>query len=196
MSGPTFEQWRIPVALVLIIVALFIFLPRIGDSGPILRLVSPTPEPSIVVGAPGGAVEPTSAPPTPTPTPVPTPQPTPRPTPAPQTAGGGFDAQVLACRAISGSQCRGELGTLPPNAGAFTALVRFSNARAGDTLNVVLVGPGGTIAGGPYTLGGGGDGYYYSTFNVGGLPRGQYTLIATRNGNEVAETRFRRGGRG
>ena len=45
---------------------------------------------------------------------------------------------------------------------------------------------------GPFTLQGGGDGYYYSTFNIGGLPSGEYTLIATRNGSEVAETSFRR----
>ena len=49
-----------------------------------------------------------------------------------------------------------------------------------------MSGPGGTIAGGPFTLQGGGDGYYYSTFPAGGLPDGEYTLIATRNGTEVA----------
>ena len=71
--------------------------------------------------------------------------------------------------------------------------MRFTDASAGDAIAVVLDGPGGTIAGGPYTLGGGGDGYYYSTFNLGGMPGGEYQLIATRNGSEVAETTFRRG---
>ncbi len=107
-------------------------------------------------------------------------------------ADNGFEAEVLACRSISGSSCNGELGTLPSGAGTFTALVRFSDANAGDAIAVTMSGPGGTIAGGPYTLPGGGDGYYYSTFSTGGLPTGEYTLIATRNGSEVAETSFRR----
>ena len=93
---------------------------------------------------------------------------------------------VLACRSISGSSCNGELGTLPARAGSFTALVRFTDAIAGDAIAVTLTGPGGTVAGGPFTLQGGGNGYYYSNFNVGGLPSGDYTLIATRNGSEVA----------
>jgi hypothetical protein len=72
--------------------------------------------------------------------------------------------------------------------------VRFTDANAGDAISVNLSGPGGEIAGGPYTLEGGGDGYYYSTFTVGGLPSGDYTLTAMRNGTEVAGTTFRRGG--
>jgi hypothetical protein len=58
---------------------------------------------------------------------------------------------------------------------------------------VTLVGPNGTIAGSPFTLQGSGDGYYYSIFTVAGLPTGEYTLTATRNGTEVAQTSFRRG---
>ena len=87
---------------------------------------------------------------------------------------------------IAGSSCIGQLGVLPARAGTFTALVRFSAANAGDAISVALAGPGGTIDGGPYTLQGGGDGYYYSTFTIGGLPKGEYTLVATRNGTEVA----------
>ena len=71
--------------------------------------------------------------------------------------------------------------------------MRFTDANAGDAISVNLTGPSGTIAGGPYTLQGGGDGFYYSIFSVGGLPNGEYTLTATRNGTEVATTSFRRG---
>jgi hypothetical protein len=197
VSEPTFEQLRIPVALILIILAAFAFLPRLGDTP---EAATATPTATIVIGQPGGEVTSSdaSAPVTgPTPiatlTPLPTPEPTARPTPRPEVQDG-FAAEVLACRSISGSDCRGRLGTLPANAGSFTALVLFTDANAGDAISVSLDGPSGTIAGGPYTLQGGGDGYYYSIFTIGGLPGGDYTVTATRNGTEVATTSFRRGG--
>jgi len=157
-----------------------------------------TPAASIVVGQPGGEVVPAATPPpaaTPVPTlaPVATSTPTTAPTPD-SVARNGFGAEVLACQSVSGSSCNGQLGTLPPNAGSFTALVLFTDANAGDSINAVLSGPSGTIAGGAYTLQGGGDGYYYSTFSVGGLPSGDYTVTATVNGSEVASTEFTRGG--
>ena len=193
MSGLTFEQLRIPAALILIIIAVFIFLPR--DAQPSgSAATSPTPTVAVIVGEPGGVITGT---PTPVPTPIPTltPAATPTPAPTPQpVANDSFAAAVQACRSISGASCRGPLGRLPASAGSFTALVTFTDASAGDTINVVLTGPAGTIAGGPYTLGGGGDGYYYSTFTVGGLPRGDYQITAYRNGAEVAETTFRRAG--
>jgi hypothetical protein len=194
MSEPTFEQLRIPAALILIIVVAFIFLPRGGDGAP--DAVAPAARSSATAGVPGGAV--TTTPPS-TPIPAATPAPTPRSTPAPKptptaAANNGFEAEVLACRSVSGASCNGELGTLPARAGAFTALVRFSDANAGDAISVILDGPGGTIAGGPFTLQGGGDGYYYSVFSIAGLPSGEYTLTATRNGTDVAETSFQRGG--
>ena len=101
---------------------------------------------------------------------------------------------MLACRSISGSNCNDQLGTLPADAGSFTALVRFSNANAGDTMNAILTGPAGTIPGGAYTLQGSGDGYYYTTFTAGNLPAGDYTVTATRNGTEVAVTTFTKAG--
>lgn len=195
MSGPTFEQLRIPAALILIIVVAFIFLPRGGDDARTADTAAPGGLPSATAGQPGGAVTATPpATPIPAATRAPTPRPTrtPAPTPTP-LADNGFDAEVLACRSISGASCNGELGTLPAAAGAVTALVRFSDANAGDAISVVLDGPGGTISGGPYTLQGGGDGYYYSIFSIAGLPSGAYTLTATRNGAEVAETSFERG---
>ena len=202
MSGLTFEQLRIPIALVLIVLALFIFLPRGDDSEPAATFA--TPAPTIVVGEPGGEVVSSGTPPppaatatpVPTITPAPTAQPTATPTPAPTpqpVAQDGFSAQVMACQSISGSSCNGQLGTLPPNAGSFTALVLFSDANAGDALNAILDGPAGTIPGGAYTLQGSGDGYYYTTFTAGNLPAGEYTLTATRNGNPIATTSFARG---
>jgi hypothetical protein len=203
MSAPTFEQLRIPAALILIIVAFFIFVPG-GDRDPEPTAAGPAQGSTATVGPPGGAVIETP-PPTPIPTatvapsPKPTPRPsrTPRPTPEPTqaaVAGGEFRAEVLACRSISGSSCNGEVARLPGAAGSMTALVRFTDANAGDAIAVTLSGPGGTIAGAPYTLQGAGNGYYYSTFSVGSLPNGRYTLVATRNGSEVARTSFQRGG--
>jgi hypothetical protein len=196
MTEPTFEQLRLPIALILIIVVAFIFLPQGSDEGSTAAsdvTASPTLGPT--AGEPAGAVT-ESAPSTPLPTltPVPTPRATPTPRPTAAAARDGFDAEVLACRSIAGSSCNGRLGTLPAGAGTFTALVRFTDATAGDAIHVVLDGPGGTIAGGPYRLGGSGDGFYYSTFSVGGLPTGEYTVTAIRNGSEVAQTSFRRGG--
>jgi len=196
MTQPTFEQLRFPAALILIIAAVFIFLPRDGDDP--TRTAGDPAGSTATAGQPGGAVT-VTPPPTPIATatvaPVLGPTATPRATPDPTDAlaGGNFRAEVLACRSISGSDCNGRLGTLPAAAGSLTALVRFTDANAGDAIAVTMSGPGGTIAGGPFTLQGGGDGYYYSTFPVGGLPNGEYTLIATRNGSEVAETSFRRG---
>jgi hypothetical protein len=191
MSRLTFEQLRVPAVVAVVALAAFAFLPRDASDKQ-----TPTPEPtgSVVVGEPGGAViaTPTAEPsrtPIPTVAAVATPTPTPRPTPGPNA--DDFGAEVLACRAISGSRCSGQLGTLPPSAGSFTALVRFTAGRGGDTLNAILDGPSGRIEGFPYTLEGGGAGYYYTTFTVGGLPSGDYTLTATRNGNEVAVTSFR-----
>jgi len=187
VSGLSFEQLRIPLALLLIIIVAFIFLPGLGkdDGEPLSAAASPTP--SIVVGEPGGAVITTPAP-----TAIPTIAPTPTVTPTPQPADT-FSANVVACIALSGSDCVGSFDRMPRRLGAFTALVTFSDARAGDTISVVLTGPV-TINGGPYTLQGGGSGYYYSTFQARGLPEGDYTLTATRNGAAVATSSFRRGG--
>jgi hypothetical protein len=161
--------------------------------------------PSVVVAEAGGEV--TSSGPltgprpdespgtesTPAPTAAPAPTPTPVPTPVPQE--DGFSAQVRACQSISGASCNGEYGTLPAGASGFTALVTFSAANAGDTISVVLSGPSGTFPGGPYTLQGGGDGYYYSNFTVPNLAAGEYTLTASRNGADVATTTFTKAGR-
>ena len=193
MSGLTFEQLRIPVAIVLVLAAAIVFWPRGSDGEPAADIASASP--SVVVGQPGGEVLQSSAPAaTPVPTATPVATPTAAPTATPATADQpGFSAEVLACESISGDACNGQLGTLQPGAGSFTALVRFTDASAGDTFNAVLSGPSGTIPGGPYTLGGGGDGYYYSTFTAGNLPPGDYTLTAVRNGEEVATTTFTRG---
>ena len=198
MSRTTFELIRWPVAIGLLLLAAFFLFPR-GDGD---AAADATPSPSVILGEVGGGIttpnpEPTAPPdatPIPTLTPAPTAEPTPDPTPAPTATpapqADGFSAEVLACRSISGSQCNGQLGTLPADAGAFTALVRFTDANAGDEMNAILDGPSGTINGFAYNLQGGGDGYYYTQFEAGGLPAGQYTLTATRNGEPVAFTSF------
>jgi hypothetical protein len=202
MPRTTFDQLRIPAAIVLLLVVGVILVPRGDGSDDMATEVSPSP--SVIVGEVGGevlasaAADPTPEPsvspsPTVAPTAAPTPPPTPAPTAAPPPPSGDFTARVFACRSISGSSCNGELGRLPAGSSTFTALVTFTDAVAGDTINVVLTGPAGTIPGGAYTLQGGGDGYYYSTFQSGSLARGAYTLTATRNGAEVASTTFRIG---
>jgi hypothetical protein len=187
MSGLTFEQLRIPLALLLIIIVAFILLPGLGQDGEEPLAVAASPTPSIVVGSPGGAIIST-----PEPTPIPTVAPTPTvtPTPVPQDT---FSASVFACAALSGSNCIGHFERMPRRLRDFNALVTFSDARAGDTISVVLSGPV-TLNGGPYTLQGGGNGYYYSTFQARGLPEGDYTLTATRNGAAVASATFSKGG--
>jgi hypothetical protein len=206
MSRETLEQWRLPAGILLLAIVAFFLFPR-GEDGD----DAATPSPTVIAGQPGGEVispEPTdppapSAEPTAEPTETPEatetsepteePEDTPAPTPPPARADG-FTAEVLACRSISGSTCNGRLGTLPAGASSFTALVRFTDATAGDTMNAVLDGPSGRIDGFPYTLQGGGDGYYYSQFQAGGLPAGSYTLTALRNGETVATTTFRKAG--
>lgn len=198
MSRTTFEWIRWPVAIVLLLIAAVVLFPRGDDDAS----ADATPTPSVILGEVGGGLltpspEATTAPeatPIPTLSPAPTPEPTPTPTPeataTPVPQADGFTAEVLACRSITGSTCNGQLGTLPAGAATFTALVRFTDASAGDAMNAILDGPSGTIAGFPYNLQGGGDGYYYSQFQAGGLPAGDYTLTATRNGEPVAVTTF------
>lgn len=205
MSREQFEQLRLPIGILLVVIVGFVLFPRgNGDGGE----PEASPSAGVVAGEPGGEVvtpepepqpEPTQTPaptaaPTQTPEPTPTPTPQQTPPPPPPPAQDGFTAEVLACRSISGSTCNQQLGTLPPNAATFTALVRFTAANAGDTMNAVLTGPAGTIPGGPFTLQGGGDGYYYSTFQAANLPAGDYAITATRNGNPVATTTFRKAG--
>lgn len=201
MSRSTFEQLRGPIGLVLIVIAAFVLWPR-GDGE--MSSVDATPSPSVIVGQPEGEVVPPSVEPSP-PTPIPTvsvppsaaPASTPAPTPTAEgaPAGDGFTAEVLVCRSISGSNCNDELNNVPPNVNSITALVRFADATGGDAINAIMRGPGGTFDGGAYSLQGGGDGYYYATFGVQNLEPGEYTVTATRNGDEVAVTEFaKRGG--
>jgi hypothetical protein len=190
MPPTPLEQYRWPLALALLLVAGFFLWTR--ASGDVTAPASPSP--SIVVGELGGEVLTVTPAPSEPATPIPTQTPAATPSPSPTAEADGFDAEVLACRSISGSQCRDELDTLRPNVATFTALVRFTDARAGDVLNAILSGPGGMVDGGAHTLEGGGDGYYYAQFQAGGLPAGDYTLTATRNGEEVATTTFRKVG--
>ena len=192
MDPALLSRYRWPLAAALLVLAAVLLWPRsTGDA-----VVTPSPRPSIVVGDVGGdVVSPSpSVAVTPIPTVSPNATPTPQPTATPGAADDGFAAEVLACRSISGDRCNEQLGTLRPNAGSFTALVRFTEANAGDVINALLDGPSGRIDGFAYALQGGGDGYYYSEFQAGGLPAGDYTLTATRNGEVVATTSFRKVG--
>ena len=200
MSRSTFEQLRLPVALVLIAMAAFILWPRGNGEA---SSVDVTPSPTVIAGQPGGeVVQPTAVPPAVTPIPTisaaPSSEPTATQTPAPTatqtSAEDGFTAEVLVCRSISGSSCNDELENVPPNVNSVTALVRFTAANGGDAINAILRGPGGTFDGGAYSLQGGGDGYYYATFGIQNLEAGDYTVTATRNGDEIATAAFQKRG--
>ena len=195
MSASSLAQFRWLIAAVLIVIAAFALWPR--GTEPLDAEASPSA--SVIVGELGGELLSSGPSPAATadataiPTVTPAATPTPEPAATPATADG-FGAEVLACTSISGDSCNGELGTLPANAGTFTALVRFTDANAGDQMNATLEGPSGTVGGFPYTLQGGGDGYYYSQFQAGPLAAGEYTLTATRNGEVVATTSFTKAG--
>jgi len=192
VSPGQLERLRLPAALVLVLIAAFIFWPR-GAVQPAAD--NPNPSQGTIVGEPGGEVVAVTPMPVPTPIPTATPAATPTPTAAPTEPPpppDTFTAEVLVCRSISGSECNDQVNNLPPNADEFTTLVRFTDAIAGDTLNAVVNGPGGTLAGSPYALQGSGDGYFWAEFQVGSLPSGDYVVTATRNGQEVATTGFRR----
>lgn len=196
MSRETIDRLRVPIALgvALMLLAGYLFLQRAdadSDSG------ATGPSASIVVGEPGGGVVTPSPSPTLAPSPSPPVEPTPSatpsasPTPAP-TPEGPFTAEVMACRSISGAECVDEISRLRDRDETFVALVLFDNAVSGDVMNAILDGPSGPIEGGAYALPGSGRGYYYSTFAVGALPDGQYTLTALRNGEPVARTELKK----
>lgn len=195
MSSDTLDRLRLPIALgvALMLLAGYLFLQRAeADS------TAEAPSASIIVGEPGGGVvtpvpTPTSSPtpsPVPAATPTPTPAETPAPTPIPPEEE--FTAQVMACESISGAECNDEIRRLRDRDETFVALVLFDNARSGDVMNVILDGPTGPIEGGEYALPGSGRGYYYSTLPVSGIPDGQYTLTALRNGEPVARIELRK----
>lgn len=185
-----------------LLVAMAIVLVGLGYVASRLLGGSSEPDtPSGFIGAGGAVIEtatattassatPTHEPLT-TPTPVPLPSPTPAPTeaPPPDPFAGGFSAEVFACRSISGDRCRDQLDAVK-SGGSFTALMRFENISPGDQVAITLTGPA-TYGGAPYTMQGGGDGYYYSEFALGGAPGGEYALVATRNGAQVASAPIR-----
>ncbi len=195
MSRRTFEQLRLPLALVLVLVAAIVLFPRGNDADPAGSALDPTP--SVIAGEPVGEALPQestlAASPSPLPAETSAPSPdeasaTPEPTAAP--ADDGFTAEVLICRSNSGATCNGEMRDVPPSLDRITALVRFTDVNAGDELRAVLDGPGGTRDGGSYRFQTGGDGHYFTTFRQ--LEPGDYTITAFRNGDEVAATSFRR----
>ena len=194
MSSDTLDQLRLPLALGvgLLLLAGYLFLQRADADS------TAGPSPTIVVGQPGGGVvtpapTPTLAP-TPSPVPAATPTATPAetPTPTPVPPEEEFTARVMACESISGAECNNEIRRLRDRDDTFVALVLFDNAIRGDVMNVIFDGPTGPIEGGEYALQGAGRGYYYSTIPVSGIPEGQYTLTALRNGEPVARIELRK----
>jgi hypothetical protein len=158
-----------------------------GDAWPVEAASQVSVSPGPVAGATSAPEATTEATPESTPeaTPEATPVPTPAPTPEPVTETAGGEVELTLCRSISGSQCEGQTDRIGPDVGSVVALVHLRPANAGDVVGATLSGPGGTVSGGTFQFSNSGTGYYYTTFAVGGLPAGEYTVIATRNGSEV-----------
>lgn len=145
---------------------------------------SPT---AVVAGAPNGKSWPlvlTAPSATATPSTAPTPTPTPEPTKKPKHADG-FSAEVMICKAVRGSHCQGATDSIDGDVGTIWIMVVFENSKRGDRIGMSLSGPGGTRDGGSYRVNGG-DGRAWSRV-AGNLKPGDYTLVATRNGEVVAE---------
>lgn len=164
----------------------------LGDTSPSgTPMPSATQSPDLVPGGitPGGSAWPAATPtPTPTasPTPTPTPTPTPSPTPTPPPALD-IEARVQVCRQVEGGRCIDEVDRVREP--GFSVLVTFSDSNAGDRFGVRLEGPRGQVVdGGSYPVRGG-AGAAWSTFTRP-LERGDWIAIGTRNGEEIARTRF------
>lgn len=197
VPSPVRERLR-GLAPLLVAVAIVIA----GSAYVATRLLGDAPAagpPSGFVGAGGTLTESATPPPLPatheplvtsSPAPTASPTPTATPTAAPvDPFAGGFAAEVLACRSLKGDRCDDRIDDVR-SGGSFTALMRFENISAGDAVAITLAGPA-TYGGAPYAMQGAGDGYYYSEFSLGDAPGGEYELIATRNGAEVASTTIR-----
>lgn len=146
---------------------------------------------AVVAGQPEGESWPlalTAPRPTETPTPSATPSPTEEPTSEPTKQpkhDDGFAADVMICKAVRGSHCQGRTDTIDGDVGTIWIMVAFEDSRRGDRIGMSLSGPGGTRDGGSYRVNGG-DGRAWSRV-AGNLKPGDYTLVATRNGEVVAE---------
>lgn len=195
MSSETFDRLRLPLALGvgLMLLAGYLFLQRADADSTTLG-----PNPSVVVGEPGGGVVTPAPTPTPAATPSPLPAATPTatpaetPTPTPIPPEEEFTARVMACESISGAECNDEIRRLRDRDDTFVALVLFDNAIKGDVMNAIFDGPTGPIEGGEFALTGSGRGWYFSTIPVAGIPDGLYTLTALRNGEPVARIELRK----
>ena len=174
------------------LVALGVLIGILGDGGrqpPAPATASPS---SVVAGEPAGSAWP-AATAVPTPSPTPLPSATPGATDKPDDGGasaGGFAADVVVCRSVSGSRCNGRFETLPRDASSFWLLIHFDNSRRGDVIGTRIEGPGGTIDTPDFAVKGG-DGYAWAQVSAGHLKAGTYTLSVERNGEPAAETTFR-----
>jgi hypothetical protein len=146
---------------------------------------SPT---AVVAGAPNGKSWPlvlTAPSSTATPSTAPaTPAPTAEPTKKPRHADG-FSADVMICKSVRGGHCQGATDTIDGDVDTIWIMVAFENSKRGDRIGMELSGPGGTRDGGSYRVYGG-DGRAWSRV-AGNLKPGDYTLVATRNGEVVDE---------
>jgi hypothetical protein len=143
----------------------------------------------VVAGAPNGKSWPLvltapSATATPSMAASASPTPTAEPTKQPKHEDG-FSADVMICKSVRGSHCQGSTDTIDGHVGTIWIMVAFENSKGGDRIGMELSGPGGTRDGGAYRVNGG-DGRAWSRV-AGKLEPGDYTLVATRNGEVVAE---------
>jgi hypothetical protein len=191
VSGPPPLAVLIPALAGLVVLGLLIGVITGDAAEPAGSKADPSASTSpiaVVAGAPDGKSWPlaltapssTATTSTPPPTPTPTPAPT-----KPPKADDGFTAEVMICKSVRGSHCQGATDTIDGDVGTIWIMVAFENSKGGDRIGMELSGPGGTRDGGAYRVNGG-DGRAWSRV-AGKLEPGDYTLVATRNGEVVAE---------
>lgn len=146
---------------------------------PSATVSTPTPEPSLAPSASASSAPSTSAPSVaPTPTPVPAPD--------------GFIARAEPCDEQPSDSTCDDSGA--QNDGHVWILVSFRHGQASDVIGITIHDDGGTVVDqGSFPLnfcGASVDCAGYTYFEFSDLGDGDYDVVATRNGDEVATTAF------
>jgi hypothetical protein len=104
-------------------------------------------------------------------------------------SSGGFSASVVACESVGGGRCRGETDEISDGSRTIWVMVYYDGASSGDRIGMAISGPGGTRDGATIAVRSD-QGRVWSAVS-GRFDSGSYTLIATRNGDVVAESSLR-----
>lgn len=102
---------------------------------------------------------------------------------------GGFSARVVACESVGGGRCRGQTDEISDGSRTIWVMVYYEGASGGDRIGMAISGPSGTREGATIAVRSD-QGRVWSAVS-GRFQSGSYTLIATRNGDVVAESSLR-----